>query len=176
MKTIYNELIEPHITYAITAWGKLTSSSYKRLIVLQKRAIRTINKAKYNSHTEPLFKLSQLLKVNDHYKLKCCILCFKKLKNILPQHHNVQLLTRSEYLPTDRNTRQQCDIYIHSVRTELEKRLLNYSVGTTWNSMPDNIKSLVSFSQATFSKHLKSYFLLQYSITCSVQNCYICSR
>ena len=83
LKTIHNALIEPHITYAITAWGNLTSSSYKRLIVLQKRAIRTINKAEYNSHTEPLFKLSQLLKVNDHYKLKCCILQYINLDSFM---------------------------------------------------------------------------------------------
>jgi hypothetical protein len=65
LKTIYSSLIEPHMIYAITAWGSL-SSSYKRLILLQKRALRIINKAKYSSHTEPLFKSSEILKINDH--------------------------------------------------------------------------------------------------------------
>ena len=37
-------------------------------LLLQKRAIRAINKAKYNSHTEPLFKRSKILKLNDLYE------------------------------------------------------------------------------------------------------------
>jgi hypothetical protein len=175
LKTIYSSLIEPHMIYAITAWGSL-SSSYKRLILLQKRALRIINKAKYNSHTEPLFKSSEILKINDHYKLKCCILCQKKMKKDLPTYHFDQLLTRSEYLQINRNTRQHYDIYIHSVSSEQEKRLLNYSVGTIWNDMPENIKTFMPFSLPTFSKHLKHYYLSQYSDNCSIQNCYICSR
>ena len=56
LKTLYFALIHPHILYGILAWGNATPSVLHKTVVLQKRAIRTINKSTYNSHTEPLFK------------------------------------------------------------------------------------------------------------------------
>ena len=37
----------------------------KKIFKLQKKAIRIISLAKYNAHTEPLFKTLNLLKMND---------------------------------------------------------------------------------------------------------------
>jgi len=65
LRTLYFAMIHPFITYGILAWGHANPSLQKRTIILQKRAIRTINKASYNSHTEPLFKQSNIMKVND---------------------------------------------------------------------------------------------------------------
>ena len=42
-----------------------------RLIKLQKRAIRIITDSKYNSHTEPLLKSLNLLKINDIFTIQC---------------------------------------------------------------------------------------------------------
>jgi hypothetical protein len=50
LKTLYFALIHPHLTYGILAWGSASSSILHKTIMLQKRAIRTINKAHYNSH------------------------------------------------------------------------------------------------------------------------------
>lgn len=175
LKTIYNALIEPHLTYGITAWASLPNSSIKRLQLIQKRTIRTISKGKYNCHTDPLFKSLKILKIVDCYQLKCSQLYHKKLKNLLPYYHELQLLTREEYIPNHTRTRQQNHIYIHSIKTNIEKRLLNYSVGMTWNKLPENIKSLSHLSPKSFSKHLKNYFLSQYVNICTIANCYICS-
>ena len=43
------------------------SSGYEneKIFKLQKKAIRIISLAKYNAHTEPLFKTLNLLKIND---------------------------------------------------------------------------------------------------------------
>ncbi len=56
LKTLYNYMIHPYITYGIIAWGSANASDLKRTFLLQKRAIRTINKAPYNGHTDPLFR------------------------------------------------------------------------------------------------------------------------
>ena len=63
LKMLYNSLILPHLSYGILTWG----SKPGRLIKLQKWAIRTINNSKYNSHTEPLLKKNNLLKITDIY-------------------------------------------------------------------------------------------------------------
>ena len=55
---IYNALILPRINYGLLVWGYENEKIFK----LQKKAIRLISLAKYNAHTEPLFKTLNLLK------------------------------------------------------------------------------------------------------------------
>ena len=41
--------------YACEIWGNNYNSSIDKVILLQKRAIRIVDKANYRDHTEPLF-------------------------------------------------------------------------------------------------------------------------
>ena len=59
--TIYNTLILPHINYSLLVWGNQSG----KILQLQKKAIRVVSSAGYISHTEPLFKFYDILKVND---------------------------------------------------------------------------------------------------------------
>ena len=70
LKTIYNSLILPHIYYCILAWG----NSYSRILNLQKKSVRVMNRAKYNAHTSPLFKNNNILTVPDIFTLKSKVL------------------------------------------------------------------------------------------------------
>ena len=63
---LYNTLILPHITYGIMVW----EYQRNRLNKIQKKAIRIITSNKYNSHTEPLFKQLNMLKLEDLLKLQ----------------------------------------------------------------------------------------------------------
>ena len=45
------------------AWGNACSSALRKTITLQKRVVRTINRAEFNSHTDPLFNRSRILKI-----------------------------------------------------------------------------------------------------------------
>ena len=69
---IYNSLIIPHINYCIRLWG----SENNRISKLQKRAVRIIRKESRLSHTDPILKELNILKINDIYRLqllKCYI-------------------------------------------------------------------------------------------------------
>ena len=67
--TIYNALILPHINYCFLSWG--LDTSVKNIFMQQKKAIRAISSAGYNAHTEPLFKLYNVLKVEDILTIGC---------------------------------------------------------------------------------------------------------
>ena len=54
--------------------------------MLQKKAIRAINSAGYNAHTEPLFKLYNLLKVEDIYKFRLIVFYHNLIYDKAPQH------------------------------------------------------------------------------------------
>ena len=56
LKTIYYAIVHPHFIYCIQIWSCTNSSNLKTLVLKQKIAIRIINEANFNAHTEPLFK------------------------------------------------------------------------------------------------------------------------
>ena len=55
LKIIYNSLFLSHLNYGITAWGFNVGPRIKK--TLQKKAIRYISNAKYNSHTTQCLKI-----------------------------------------------------------------------------------------------------------------------
>ena len=77
--TIYNALILSHINCCLLSWG--SANADKTIFTIQKGAISS---AGYNAHTEPLFKLYNVLKVDDIYNYRLLVLYYNlKHKNVL---------------------------------------------------------------------------------------------
>ena len=74
MKLLYHSFIQPHIQYNLPAWGGCSAQSKKRIINIQKRAIRTITKSYHTAHTEPRMKKLGLLKFDDLYNIQSTLL------------------------------------------------------------------------------------------------------
>ena len=53
---LYNAMILPYRNYCNLVWGSTYKTNIQRIIILQKRVIRMVNKSYYNAHTEPTFK------------------------------------------------------------------------------------------------------------------------
>ena len=68
LSTLYFALTHPVINYGLLAWGNGDTCVLHDTIILQKRAIRTICRAAYNSLTYPLFKNLVILKLKDHFE------------------------------------------------------------------------------------------------------------
>ena len=73
------------LNYGITAWGFNVGP---RIKTLQKKAIRFISNAKYNSHTAPMFKNLQLLQAVDIFKLACFKLFYQCENRIIPDYND----------------------------------------------------------------------------------------
>ena len=63
--TLYNSLIISYMLYNILLWGK--SDNGQTLDKLQKRAMPLRSYSRLLEHTEPLFKVFDILKFNDIY-------------------------------------------------------------------------------------------------------------
>ena len=61
---IYRSLIYP---YGLVAWGQATKSHIEKILTLQKRDMRLLNFANYNSHTVPYFISSNVMPINILY-------------------------------------------------------------------------------------------------------------
>ena len=83
LRCLHFALVHSHLTYGIHVWGN--SVTIKKLITLQKRAIRTINKVWYHSHTEPLFKSNQILKLEDMYTMQISLFVYELNNDLLPK-------------------------------------------------------------------------------------------
>lgn len=160
--------------YGLTVWGSSPYSHLDRLVKLQKKAVRHVALAKYNSHTEPLMKKLNILNLNDSYKLQCCKLFYKQKHGNLHPYHSARLLINSQQHST--LTRQSLDVSITRWTKNVQKQMINYKIGTIWNSLPREIKEHKLISEYTFAKKLKRYFLSLYKEICEIHNCYICKR
>ena len=170
LKTIYNSLILPHLLYCILAWGH----SCSRIVLLQKKAIRIINKGKYNSHTAPLFKTSKLLTVTDIFIITSLKFYYKYChKNVptyfinmfRPNHNHTPYLTRYRDNPLP-----QAPLHSSSLNA------LRYTTPEIVSTMPDIVTfKIKTHSYPGFSFYVKHYLINKYIDVCTIRNCYICN-
>ena len=61
LKFKYYSIFHSHLIYGIHTWSSCSQSTMNEVYRMQKKAVRIINNAAYNSNTESLFKLSSIL-------------------------------------------------------------------------------------------------------------------
>ena len=82
MRSLYFNMVGSALNYGLLTWGFTCS----RLTKIQKWIIRTITCSKYNSHTEPLLKALDILKIEDTLKLNTLKFYYKYTHGTLPSY------------------------------------------------------------------------------------------
>lgn len=169
---LYNSLLLSHINYCIMAWGYQGN----RVMKIQKKAMRIITLNKYNSHTEPLFKKLNLLKVEDILKLQELKFYFRYIHKNLPDY-----LLKWQIVPKDNihnyDTRNTQNIYTFRTKHDFAMKCLKYNLPHAINNTPDLIKDKIyTHSMRGFSIYVKNYFLQKYDYRCTLSNCYTCHQ
>ena len=117
----------------IHVWGN--SMTIKKIITLQKRAIRTINKVWYSrirSHTEPLFKSNQILKFEDMYTMQIFLFVYDLNNDLLPKSFG-NLLSKNCLARHGITTRQNNLIPQPRPRTTFSSKLPKHNFTRIWN-------------------------------------------
>ena len=96
LRTIYNSLIHPHIIYGLYLWGL----KCRRIKVLQRKAVRILAFKPYISHSTPIFKTLQILKIEDLYTIQLYKLYYKLRNSLLPSYFH----TFTQYYHNDHHT------------------------------------------------------------------------
>ena len=143
-------------------WG--LSPQVKKLDVQQKKAIRAINLAKYNSHTSLLFKNCKILQLKDMFKL-CCLKFYYNIENgSIPFYFSTNFVSEINALEPRTQGASQC------LRVHLNKEII-----------PKTPQCIIGKTQTHnfdgYSNYAKQHFLSQYS-GCSLGpiQCYPCSQ
>ena len=138
---LYYSLIYPFLTYGVHVWGLTFSSFLTQLfnyLLSRKKAIRIICFSEPKSHSEPLFKSLNLLKLNDviesHilsfvYQCYCYPLVSVNISNLL-------LL----FIPIQRSCNR--NLYVASLNTtQYGLRSLKFTGLRLWNSLLTSISN-----------------------------------
>ena len=174
LQILYHSIIMPHLTYGVIAWGNTCKKEMKRMFTLQKKAVRIIHKAKFNSHTSPLFIKTNSLTLEDLYVQHCCKIVHKKINKTL--HPNISNLLATVNETHQHNTRHSNNIRPNRTINNFSKQLLSIKVASVWNSLPESIKLSTNLTLATFTDNLKKYLISKYPSSCTISNCYICNK
>ncbi len=170
MMIIFNSLILSHINYCILVWAYICEIITK----LQKRLVRILSLSKYNSHPEPIFKIPKLLKVNHIIKLQELKFYYKYEMNLLPHY----LESLPFQLNTNRyETRSLNNCFQWKPMHEYAKKCVQYNIPNTVNNITTNvIDTIYTHNMQGFTGYEKQSILQFYQQSCTIPNCYICSR
>ena len=140
---LYNSMILPYLNYCNLVWGSAYKSNLQRIVILQKRVIRIVDKSYYNAHTEPIFKKLNLLKFQDIHLLHLGQFMFSFKNSILPRKFENIFTTNNQ---------------IHNYNTR--QLSVFYQGPKFFNSLSPEITG--SSSLASFRKKLKSSIIINY--------------
>ena len=150
---LYNSLCLSYMLYCCEIWGRASAYLLNKITLLQKKMIRLVLKAFDREHTEPLFKLSNILMFSDLPPYAMSILMFKAFHNLLPAN----ILNIFKIHINIRSSRRQNMFSINYSRTNL-RRHCTFNVGKRlWNDLPVDLKNISLIY--IFKKNMKFSFL-----------------
>ena len=149
LRNLYFNLIHPYLIYCLPIFGATYDNHLQPLIILQKRAVRTISRAGYFDASEPLFKSQNILKFQDLYKFSLACYVFKNpsLLNSFSRTHDYNTRNRNLLLPPFERLRSTSQSVI-------------FNGINIWNEIPDDIKACHTLNN--FKYKLRKYLIQQY--------------
>ena len=135
-------------------------SALQNTVILQKRAIRMINTKSYNSHTNPLFISSNIIKMQDLNNYQANIFMFDYTRKQLPSSFDSVFQYNCE-IQSLRYTRQSRLLHIPRCESNFASTLPLYMLPSIWNKWASHLSENTTRNQ--FRKHVKSILINQYS-------------
>jgi len=168
LRTIYQTLVESHLTYGIQLWGN--SSHCDKLFKTQKRALRYIYKKPRISHTDPLFKKSKIMKLPDIYHVHTALFMHDIKNKRLPKG------LCSLFKENNNNTRQHNNFYVDKPRTKFSSRLPKHQFVKLWNDLGLDLKKCKT--RNSLKTALKKEILSKYDkeVKCKNKHCPDCTK
>lgn len=153
-RRLYHALIQSHLSYCLLIWGTTCQSNLNRLIILQKRAVRSIENLGYRDHTASVFLKHGLLKITDLYYLRLAIYIRSELEKNATLFQQRYLSTNTQY------SFRHDQFRVPFCRTLYGTKQLTYLIPAFINAHPCTISiAQNSKSLSYFKNAMKRYFL-----------------
>ncbi len=174
LTTLYFALIHPHLNYGILAWENANTNILNKTILLQKRAIRIISKASYNSHTDPLFKKVQALKLKDLYEYQVACFMHDYTTHRLPRSFD-DIFRTNRGIQEIRPTRQTHFVYSEQYKSSFSGKLPIFNFPRIWNIWVRTVPYCES--RNIFKNCVKTHLISTFeeSVQCNNTRCNDCN-
>ena len=169
---IYHSLCHSHLIYCCLGWmPKLNKKQLQSLVTLQKRALRSIFCAKYTTHTNILYFLSRITKVEDIVESESLKIMYNFKEGSLPAAV-LQLFEKSTSSQTSITRNQKSPTFL-SVKG-FRKNDSIYEIVHSWNSSPNLDFKERKYEMASVKSRINEYQRNKYNFKCERSNCFSC--
>ena len=165
-------MVQSRMMYCILTWGFV----HYKIEKLQKRFVRIISSSKYNAHSDPLFKVLDILKIEHLFSQSCLKFVYKFQNCQLPRYFlSLQCVPRSSIHSHDTKSANKMDtIY---TRTQMAAKCIRSQLPSLLNDTPDIILNKVdTHSIEGFSFFIKQYYSSQYTTQCQDREYFVCNN
>ena len=164
--SLYYALFHSHLSYATNVWA-LNANSTKRILNLQKKAVRLMTFSDFDAHSLPLFTQLRMLSFHDFTKFTNIIFIFNLLNYNLPAPlYDTFHLHDMTHLNLRRPCRAKTGLLrLPKVTTvRFGNHSLSYQAVASWNLLQQyiNIDDLSTLSLKKLKYLAKFYFLSSY--------------
>ena len=153
-KFVLRNMYHAHVTSLLSYCNLIWANTYPTILLpvfkVQKRIIRIITHSEYLAHTEPLFRETKILTLEQMRVMSLALYCFKNLNLIY--ENNVQ----HGYLTRHRNRPRPL-----AHNTTLTERSFTYQAPKLWSDLIDQCPQDVINANSidSFKRKLKKYLL-----------------
>ena len=157
LRMIYFAFVHSQLLYGIEVYANTTSNHLTKLITLNNKLLRILQKKSSRSHTAELYKTYYTLPVQLLHNYQILIFMHKYV------HHRFKLPpVFCEYFDENKlihhhDTRQKENFHTYVVKSEIGKRAIKFKGSTLWNNLPTDIK--ITKSVLLFKDKLKNHLL-----------------
>ena len=124
--TMYRSMIHPLLLYGISIWGQASKLLINKLLVRQKRALRSIFFKKITESAIPLFIENNILPVTLLYLESISHLMFDVINNNGPIHVQDMFINLDAVHTYSTRSRTSKDLFCKFLRLEIQKRSFSW--------------------------------------------------
>ena len=168
---IYNGLVKHTIEYCSICWlDKATKGEMMILSRLQKRCIRLIFRARFNSHTAKLFHISHIMPIQNIYEREAVYFIKKYQNNNLPKAFTTLIGDFSAKACQRKNQK-----YNIKIPPSYKPDQALYKIINAWNNCDIDLRvpSTLAYTKSLFSNLV---FDQLDKLKCPSRNCFMCKR
>lgn len=152
---LYYSLIYPYLSYCSIVWASTYASRLRKLLLLQKRAVRTITGAAWYSHTDPIFLHHKILKIDQIRNYQVGLFMYMFTRNLLPLKFRLLIKNGADLHSHDtRNVAKYRRVY---ARTNTRNFFISVIGPQFWNALPLSLQQVGSL--LSFKRLLRQYLV-----------------
>lgn len=144
-KVAYHAIFESHLRYGITIWGGTSNKNLTRILIIQKKAIRTLGSLKPRDSCREMFKHLKIFTVINLY-------IFETISYL---HIKTPESARTGLQNHNYNTRHATNYSLPIHRLSATEKRPAYMGAKMWNVLPDMLKRVNN--KQKFQKQLRSW-------------------